>query len=250
MWRDLGSTCSSQEVCNRAHTFKQQHLQAVSSNVVTSNYPTHRSSVGYLIQIPSNMTSRRWIVWGDFTLHTLRCPSPLAPSGSCPVEDEPYHLKCTWLRNPEPPPPSPATPSCTSPWAFCVICWDLNLLLLFIKSTAIKIGLQLCLRLPNDIRAWNIFWLFSFCLYSDVCFFAQHVATRQAGMILNFWILIPPPTLPKTHPAGQPICGAFDIRINLIIQDPVSMLCSNTSDLSETGNSGRIKRQVVVWMNL
>lgn len=80
-------------------------------------------------------------------------PCSLPPCQSWQVKDEPYHLKCTWLcKPPQPPPPS------ISPWAFCVICWDLNLLLLFNKSTAIKIGLQLCFRLPNDIRAWNIFF--------------------------------------------------------------------------------------------
>lgn len=56
-----------------------------------------------------------------------------------------HHLKCTLLHN-----------LCTSPWAFCVICWDLNLLLLFNKSTAIKIGLQLCFHFPDgDITAWT-----------------------------------------------------------------------------------------------
>lgn len=92
-------------------------------------------------------------IWEDVTsLYFKDPPTPLRQSWL--VKNEPYHLKCTWLRNPLRPPLS------TSPWAVCVICWDLNLLLLFNKSTAIKIGLQLCFRLPNDIGAWNIFWLF------------------------------------------------------------------------------------------
>lgn len=137
---------------------------------------------------------------------------------------------------------TPPSPPKTSPWAFCVICWDLNLLLLFNKSTAIKIGLQLCFRLPNNIRPWNIFWHFVF-FFLVVGFLLRlipsslwHVVTRQAGMISNFF------PLPKTHPyspAGQPICGAPDIRINLLIQHPVSMLCSFTSAFSMTDNNQR-----------
>lgn len=115
-------------------------------------------------------------------------------------------------------------PLSTSPWAFCVICWDLNLLLLFNKSTAIKIGLQLCFRLPNDIRAWNIFWLFFFFPPSCWVFAQAHtfllpVRTRHAAMTLNSFSPTHPPTKPHPcSPAGQPICGPVDIRINLIMQ--------------------------------
>ena len=57
------------------------------------------------------------------------------------------------------------------PWALAVICRDLNLLLLFNKSTAIKTGLQLCFHPPDHPAAAPMFsapstgFIFLSCLF-------------------------------------------------------------------------------------
>lgn len=169
MRRDLGLTHSSQEsqsstkdakeICtnSKGHQGSRTLVQIISNicswhSVLTSPkviIPKHSKCRCWSSKTSadSSQSERMWL------LCILKTPRPSLRQ-SWLVKNEPYHLKCTWLRNPLRPPLS------TSPWAVCVICWDLNLLLLFNKSTAIKIGLQLCFRLPNDIGAWNIFWLF------------------------------------------------------------------------------------------
>lgn len=121
-------------------------------------------------------------------------------------------------------PVPPFCPLTTSPWTFCVICWDLNLLLLFNKSTAIKIGLQLCFCLPNVIIAKDFtLCFFSSCLLFFYCFFLLPrlifffiLLTGQTRMNLIVHSTPPtPPTKKKTSSLEQdsPSVGLGCMRI-------------------------------------